>query len=160
MRRSRSAASIVRPAVIGDLGRVGADTGAAGDYARCLSGQTPRHPLLLSRGMSDESATTFRARADERPGAVVVTAEGELDLVGAPRLLEAMPTDGTSPVVLDLGGVGFMDTSGLRSLLEARQACIDAGRSFAIARPSEPVRRVLELVDLAGEFAVVDLPVS
>jgi len=110
--------------------------------------------------MGDDSATTFRVRADERPGAVVITAEGELDLVGAPRLREAIPTSGTTPVVLDLGGVGFMDSSGLRSLLEARQACLDAGREFAIARPTEPVRRVLELVDLSREFAVVDLPVS
>ena len=60
-------------------------------------------------------------------GSVVVTAEGELDLVGAPRLLEAIPGPGDEPVVLDLGSVGFMDSPGLRSLLEARQACLDGG---------------------------------
>ena len=82
----------------------------------------------------------------------------ELDLVGAPRLLLALPTDGTAPLVLDLASVGFMDSSGLRALLEARQACLDAGRTFAIARPSAAVKRVLELVDLTGEFEVVDPP--
>jgi anti-sigma B factor antagonist len=110
--------------------------------------------------MNDESASTFRARAEYLPDHVLVVAEGELDLVGAPRLLEALPAQGTTPVVLDLASVGFMDSSGLRSLLEARQACIDAGRPFALARPSDQVLRVLELVDLSSEFEVVERPVS
>ena len=110
--------------------------------------------------MSDESASTFRARAEHLSDSVLVVAEGELDLVGAPRLLEAIPAEGTAPVVLDLASVGFMDSSGLRSLLEARQACIDAGRPFALSRPSEQVLRVLELVDLSSEFEVVERPVS
>lgn len=117
-------------------------------------------PLLLSAAMNGEPMSTFRARAEERPGALVIVAEGELDLVGAPRLREALPADGTTPVVLDLASVGFMDSSGLRSLLETRQACLDAGRSFAIARPSDAVQRVLELVDLAREFDVVEPPAS
>lgn len=108
--------------------------------------------------MPDEPVATFRASAHEAGDAVVVRAEGELDLVGAPRLLKALPESGSSPVVLDLAAVTFMDSSGLRSLLEARQACSDAGRPFAIARPSDAVARVLELVDLAGEFDVVEPP--
>lgn len=108
--------------------------------------------------MTHEPTSTFYARAEHRSGTVVIIAEGELDLVGAPRLLEALPEDGREPVVIDLESVGFMDSSGLRSLLEARQACTERGCSFAIARPSDPVQRVLELVDLSREFAVVDLP--
>jgi anti-anti-sigma factor len=110
--------------------------------------------------MGDETASIFNARAVEVSGTVLVIAEGELDLVGAPRLLEAMPRDGDAPVVLDLASVGFMDSSGLRSLLEARQVCIQGGRAFALARPSEAVQRVLELVDLQSEFEIVERPVS
>jgi anti-anti-sigma factor len=110
--------------------------------------------------MSEESAANFRARAEQLPGSIVVVAEGELDLVGAPRLLEALPGPGDAPVVVDLGSVGFMDSSGLRSLLEARQRCRDGGRDFAIAQPSDAVLRVLELVDLTSEFDVVERPVS
>ena len=110
--------------------------------------------------MSEGSAANFRARAEQLPGSVLVVAEGELDLVGAPRLLDALPGPGDGPVVIDLGSVGFMDSSGLRSLLEARQRCQDAGRGFAIARPSDAVLRVLELVDLTSEFDVVERPVS
>ena len=110
--------------------------------------------------MSKESAANFRAHAQQLPGSVLVVAEGELDLVGAPRLLDALPGPGDTSVIIDLGSVGFMDSSGLRSLLEARQRCQDAGRGFALSRPSEAVRRVLELVDLTGEFDVVERPVS
>ncbi|MGE0028572.1 MAG: STAS domain-containing protein [Thermoleophilia bacterium] len=107
-----------------------------------------------------EGAANFRARAEQLAGSVLVVAEGELDLVGAPRLLDALPGPGDAPVVIDLGSVGFMDSSGLRSLLEARQRCREAGRGFAIARPSEAVLRVLELVDLTSEFEVVERPVG
>ena len=108
--------------------------------------------------MTEQRAANFRAHAQQLPGSVLVVAEGELDLVGAPRLLQALPDDGDAPVVVDLGAVGFMDSSGLRSLLEARRRCAEAGRGFAIARPSEAVRRVLELVDLTEEFDVVERP--
>ncbi len=111
--------------------------------------------------MPDETVSTFRAEVrDDVDDMVVIVATGELDLTGAPRLLQALPGEGTTPVVLDLEGIGFMDSSGLRSLLEARQACADAGRSFAIANPSEAVNRVLELVDLSGEFDRAEPPAS
>ena len=108
--------------------------------------------------MPDPSPGTFRARPELRAEGVVIVAEGELDLVGAPALAAALPYSGDSAVILDLAGVGFMDSSGLRALLEARQACLDAGRPFRIARPSDAVQRVLELVDLAREFEVVESP--
>ena len=60
--------------------------------------------------------------------------------------------------MVNLGAVGFMDSSGLRALLEARQRCLESGRSFALARPSEAVRRVLELVDLEREFELLEAP--
>src|SRR5687767_5560675 len=118
------------------------------------SRQTVARALIASAGMTEESAANFRARAVQLPGSILVVAEGELDLVGAPRLLEALPGPGDDPVVIDLRSVGFMDSSGLRSLLEARQRCRDGGRGFALARPSEAVQRVLELVDLTSEFEV------
>lgn len=100
---------------------------------------------------------TFQARAEPRPEGTVIVAVGDLDLVGAPVLHAAVPDGGEGRVILDLAGVAFMDSSGLRALLEARQKCRDAGRPFVIARPSDPVRRVLELVDLTGEFEVLDV---
>jgi anti-sigma B factor antagonist len=108
--------------------------------------------------MASEPVPTFSAHVEHRPDVVVIVAQGELDILGAPHLAAAMPGEGTTPVTIDLAGVEFMDSTGLRSLLEARTAAEEAGRPFALARPSPAVRRVLELVDLTGEFEVVDLP--
>jgi anti-sigma B factor antagonist len=110
--------------------------------------------------MADASPGTFRARAERRSEGIVIVAEGDLDLLGAPVLAEVVAGSGDAPLILDLSGVAFMDSSGLRALLEARQACLDAGRPFAIARPSHAVQRVLELVALAREFEVVETPAS
>jgi anti-anti-sigma factor len=110
--------------------------------------------------MHETGPGTFRVRAREGSEGIVIIAEGELDLVAAPSLAAALPDEGDAPVILDLAGVGFMDSSGLRALLEARQTCLDAGRPFAIARPSDAVSRVLELVDLRRDFEVVEPPAS
>lgn len=107
--------------------------------------------------MPDETAAAFRARAERRGDTVVIVAAGELDLLGAPILAEAVPAGG-EPLVIDLESVGFMDSSGLRALLEARQLCLESGRPFALARPSDAVRRVLELVDLEREFELIEAP--
>ena len=108
--------------------------------------------------MPSQPAPTFRARVEDGPDRVLVVAEGELDILGAPRLAEVIPVGGSSPIVIDLAAVEFMDSTGLRALLEARTAATAAGRPFALARPSAAVTRVLELVDLTGEFEVVELP--
>ena len=105
-----------------------------------------------------EPISTFRVSVELHPDAVVLVASGELDIMGAPRLAEALPAGGETAVIIDLAAVEFMDSSGLRSLLEARKAAADAGRPFALARPSAAVARVLELVDLTREFEVVERP--
>jgi anti-sigma B factor antagonist len=107
--------------------------------------------------MQDDTAAAFRARAERRGEAIVIVAEGELDIVGAPILSDAVP-EGDEPLVIDLEAVGFMDSSGLRALLEVRQRCLESDRPFALARPSDAVRRVLELVDLGREFDLIEAP--
>jgi anti-sigma B factor antagonist len=107
--------------------------------------------------MQDDTVAAFRARAERRGDAIVIVAEGELDIVGAPILTDAVP-EGDEALVIDLEAVGFMDSSGLRALLEARQRCLESGRPFALARPSDAVRRVLELVDLEREFELTEAP--
>lgn len=103
---------------------------------------------------------TLQTRLERRDDVALVVAVGELDIATAPRLLDAVQrtndAGGTAPVVLDLAGVGFIDSSGLRALLDAERATREAGRAFAIGRPSEGVRRVLELVDLIDQMSVLD----
>jgi anti-sigma B factor antagonist len=109
--------------------------------------------------MSEDAVGTFQVHTRRSPGALVVAPQGELDLTGAPRLLEAVRSDGgRERVVIDLESVSFMDSSGLRALIEARRISADLGRGFALARPSDAVMRVLQLVDLTAEFELLDAP--
>jgi anti-sigma B factor antagonist len=91
---------------------------------------------------------------------VVVHLEGELDLATAPALAEALNGLDASggPVVVDLTDVGFLDSSGLSTLLQARQRLADDGRGaelrLVVTRPS--ILRVLDVTGLADVFAVYD----
>jgi anti-sigma B factor antagonist len=93
----------------------------------------------------------------------VVHATGELDLAGVSLLEEEMKKvndSNPSGVVLDLSGVGFIDSVGIALLLrldaESRE---DGNRLRVVGSSSRQVRRILELtgvdrrLDLKAEAA-------
>ncbi|HVM65172.1 MAG TPA: STAS domain-containing protein [Acidimicrobiales bacterium] len=96
----------------------------------------------------------LQAPQEEGEG-VVVRAAGEVDIssVGA---LEAClgPLVAAGPTVLDLSGVTFMDASGVRALVRAQHGAEEAGSTFHVRHPSDPVARVLKLGGVYGTIAV------
>ena len=109
---------------------------------------------------TDPASALLHTRVEHRDRVAVVIAQGELDVASSPRLIEALTELGGGghggAVVIDMAGVGFMDSSGLRALLDCERWCRDAGRGFALGRPTDSVRRVLELVDLLDTLTVLD----
>lgn len=89
---------------------------------------------------------------------VVLHVTGELDPHTSPQLDEAFGEiaahGGVRRVVLDVSGVQFIDSSGLRVLLAADDSLANAGIRLAIRAPSESVRRLLEITDLLEHFDV------
>jgi anti-sigma B factor antagonist len=85
-----------------------------------------------------ECTVSVRALA----GVVVLTVAGELDAAAAP-LLRRHLLCGPHPgrILLDLGDVTFIDSVGLRTLLEAALA----GEPIELVRRSHAVERILEL---------------
>jgi len=86
----------------------------------------------------------------------VLRLEGERDLATAPELSNAVRQafDGASqPVVLDMAAMGFIGSTGVRTLLEAQQL---AGRDLVLMAPSGAVTRVLDLTRLRGRFVEID----
>jgi anti-sigma B factor antagonist len=57
-------------------------------------------------------------------------------------------------VVLDLGGVTFMDASGVSALLSIRMAALSAGTELVLRNVPSSVLRLLEVSDLRYSFAV------
>jgi anti-sigma B factor antagonist len=89
------------------------------------------------------------ALAGNGSGDRLVTVRGELDLAAAQRLwesLEPLLLPGVL-VVLDGTAMTFLDSSGLRVLLQAHKRAESDGAVFRIVAPEAAVQRVL---DLAG----------
>ena len=95
--------------------------------------------------------------ADARGNSVVVRAAGRLDAKTAPRLLEhclaARPARGH--LVLNLGEVTFLSSSGVGMLLVLAERSKSEGGSLRIAAPSAAVRAPLELLNL-HRFLTID----
>lgn len=59
-------------------------------------------------------------------------------------------------IVIDLAGLGFMDTAGLIALVDLQRKATRAGGSLRLTKPPRPIRRLLELAGVIDEFAFVD----
>ena len=75
--------------------------------------------------------------------------QGELDLATADALTASIGQSngrlsGKKQLVLDFSGITFMDSSGLRVLLEVVRDCTPL-RQVVIVNPPQQVRRVLEI---------------
>jgi anti-sigma B factor antagonist len=91
--------------------------------------------------------------------AVVIVLRGELDLTSVPlfeRELRDAESSGPGRVVIDLSGLDFMDSTGLRALLQARERSKSNGHELALRRGPRQVQRVLELTKTLDVFTFVD----
>ena len=98
-----------------------------------------------------------------RNGTVAVVAPtGELDLSGAAVLEAELERLAVEPelgaVVLDLRGLVFMDSSGLRLVVLADMRAREAGRRFALIRGGETVHRVFEITRMSDRLDFVADP--
>jgi anti-anti-sigma factor len=98
------------------------------------------------------------------PGVVQIALRGELDLAHAytfdeelRRVEETRPTC----VVLDLRGLGFLDSTGLARLLAARRRARRAGHRLLIVRGPRAIQRLFALAAVDETFEMVnEVPVA
>lgn len=89
---------------------------------------------------------------------VVVRLDGEIDLANTPTLsaaiLEAIPNDAAG-LVVDLSGVRYIDSVGIRMLFTFVRALHASRQGMAVALPPDsPLRRLLKITHL-DEAAVL-----
>ena len=99
-------------------------------------------------GRLDLSTEVVEARGAR---VAIVRAEGEVDLGSAAELasaLESATRADCEGIALDLTGVPFMDSSGLRTLL----ATSERTALVLVIHPGSPVARLLELTNLEGRI--------
>jgi anti-sigma B factor antagonist len=92
----------------------------------------------------------------------VVAATGELDLSGAQVLETELERLADEPeiatVVLDLRGLEFMDSSGLRLVVLADMQAREAGRRFVLVKGPDTVHRVFEITRMSERLDFVAGP--
>jgi anti-anti-sigma factor len=95
--------------------------------------------------------------ADDAGGRTVVAVRGELDLATAPQLEDALlpPLRAGATAALDLRGLEFMDSTGVRVIVAAHLAATESGGALQVCAIADgPIARVLEI---SGLDAVLDL---
>jgi anti-sigma B factor antagonist len=88
----------------------------------------------------------------------VIALAGELDLAGAAALERELAGVDAGAVVVDLRGLGFMDSSGLRALAVAAQRAQSAGRRFALVPGAARIMRVFDITRMRERLDFVADP--
>lgn len=93
--------------------------------------------------------------------AALVSLSGDLDLSTAKRAeqaIEAAEKAGPSTLAVDLRGLTFMDSTGLRVVVSADKRAARANRRLVIIQGPAAVRRVFEITRLDERLDIVDTP--
>jgi anti-sigma B factor antagonist len=94
----------------------------------------------------------------EESARIVVKLEGELDMANAPLLqnaIESAELAAAKTVVLDLQGLTFLDSTGLRIILAAREQCWRRGQEFAVTPGSQQVQRLLSVTGVGEHLRTI-----
>ena len=103
----------------------------------------------------------FNLRSQRDGDLLRIATAGELDLTTAPDLEAALASGSPyAALELDLGGLTFIDSSGLRLLLSERDRARRDGLDFTILGASGPVARVFAISGFDTELKPSDLAIA
>jgi anti-sigma B factor antagonist len=103
----------------------------------------------------------FEIHSEFEGGTGRVTVVGELDMATAPQLEEQVRTVLVPPVrqlIIDLGKLRFIDSSGLRLLIVLRDRAAAEGWTLGLLRPSGHVRSIFALTGADENLPFVEDP--
>jgi anti-anti-sigma factor len=102
----------------------------------------------------------FDVGVQQQGSALLVAPRGEIDLATVGLVREAVERELESgqDLILDLREVGFMDTSGLRYVLEMVERASKGGFDVRLVRGPAAVQRVFEVSGLEPRLPFVDDP--
>ena len=101
----------------------------------------------------------FRIDVEPARDSVRVAPVGELDIATVDKLrteVERLRESGLAKLVLDLRGVRFLDSTGLRLILELDQAAQAASQELHIIRGSAVVQRIFEVTQVSERLQFID----
>ena len=108
---------------------------------------------------SEPARPEFSVAAEAHDGRMVVTVRGELDLLTSAEMGTAIAAAlrmHPYTLVIDLGAVTFMDSSGCRALVEARRESFKSAVDLELRDITEPCRRTLQVLAVDKLFTFTD----
>jgi anti-anti-sigma factor len=108
-------------------------------------------------------ASPFEIHSELQGDNARLTLSGELDLATVPRVEEAVASvlaKGASRVVVDLSGLGFVDSSGLRMFITLNDRTASEGWTLGLIRPAEPSLSVFEITGAEENLPFINDPRS
>lgn len=90
----------------------------------------------------------MNSQVETREGVVIIQLDGDVDVSQALALRDTLATamgNGSGSVLLDLGGVEFIDSAGIGLLVTAHRRAESSNGALALAGVTPTVARVLEL---------------
>ena len=105
----------------------------------------------------------LRVDVSESPGSARIVLSGQFDIASADdasRALQALLNRRLDLVVVDLSGLEFMDSTGVKFLVEGRDTARDLGVKLSLVHGGDPVRRVLTVAGVIALFEDADNPQS
>jgi anti-sigma B factor antagonist len=111
--------------------------------------------VTLGTSSPDASIGDFAVAELRHNSTVRLSLRGELDMATRPRVERALilAEDSDATVIeLDLGGLTFMDSSGLHLVLDAHRRAGEKGHKLVVLEGPEAVQQVFELTGTAHLF--------
>lgn len=110
-------------------------------------------------GTQAAAPVPFAAQVGDDGQRAFVRLSGELDIATAAQgglAIARAERDQAPTLELDLSGLTFIDSTGLRLLLAVRERALAADRRLVLRRGPYAVQRILEITALASLFEFVD----
>jgi len=119
----------------------------------------------LGNSVDDEApfARDLELEVQQQGEAATLRMRGELDAFTAPELADlcgSVYARGGREIVIDLTDTTFLDSSGLRALIGARQLFGSDGGTVRLEHPNEAVVRLLAITGLSDYFSMGEPPSS
>ena len=98
-------------------------------------------------------------RKDVHPSAIVVEPHGDVDMAQSPALratLRDVQRDRPAWLIVNLEQVGYMDTAGLATLVEAMRTAKGHSGTMILCNMQDKVRAIFEIAQLHQFFKIVD----
>ena len=120
------------------------------------------HALVTTRDEPNPLTGEFEPfRIDVEPArdSVRVAPVGELDIATVEKLraeVDRLRESGFAKLVLDLRGVRFLDSTGLRLVLELDAAAKEASQELMLIRGSEVVQRIFVVTQVADRLRFIE----